>query len=72
MFLSRIKQRLENNSKTKATHVKTGVKYNRPREELDKNRAMLTFRAFFAASAPERLSKVTNPTGWKAKREETH
>lgn len=29
---------------------------------------MLTFSAFFAASAPDRLSKVTNPTGWKAKR----
>ena len=34
---------------------------------MNKNKAMLTFRAFFAASAPERLSKVTNPTGWKAK-----
>lgn len=28
---------------------------------------MLTFKAFFAASAPERLSKVTNPTGWKTR-----
>lgn len=28
---------------------------------------MLTFNAFFAASAPERLSKVTNPTGWKTR-----
>lgn len=27
----------------------------------------LTFNAFFAASAPDRLSKVTNPTGWKTK-----
>lgn len=28
---------------------------------------ILAFRAFFAASAPDRLSKVTNPTGWKTK-----
>lgn len=30
----------------------------------------LTFNAFFAASAPERLSKVTKPTGWKRKKEQ--
>lgn len=44
----------------------------RPKTEGDKieyksikTKAMLTFSAFFAASAPDRLSKVTNPTGWK-------
>lgn len=31
---------------------------------------MLTFSAFFAASAPDRLSKVTNPTGCKVKKKE--
>lgn len=35
---------------------------------MKENKAMLTFSAFFAASAPDRLSKVTNPTGWKVKK----
>lgn len=30
---------------------------------------VLTFKAFFAASAPDRLSNVTNPTGWKRRRD---
>lgn len=34
---------------------------------VKENKAMLTFSAFFAASAPDRLSKVTNPTGCKVK-----
>lgn len=35
---------------------------------VKENKVMLTFSAFFAASAPDRLSKVTNPTGWKVKK----
>lgn len=35
---------------------------------VNENKTVLTFSAFFAASAPDRLSKVTNPTGWKVKK----
>lgn len=38
---------------------------------VKENEAMLTFSAFFAASAPDRLSKVTNPTGWKVEKNKT-
>lgn len=36
---------------------------------MKENKVLLTFSEFFAASAPDRLSKVTNPTGWKVKKQ---
>lgn len=36
-------------------------------KNVKENKGLLTFSAFLAASAPDRLSKVTNPTGWKVK-----
>lgn len=36
-------------------------------KNVQENKVLLTFSAFLAASAPDRLSKVTNPTGWKVK-----
>lgn len=40
-------------------------KVNTKALENEQKPVVLTFNAFLAASAPERLSKVTNPTGWK-------
>lgn len=41
------------------------------RAELEHNEGMtLTFKAFLAASASDRLSKLTNPTGWGDKETE--
>lgn len=40
-------------------------------QNVKENKALLTFSAFLAASAPDRLSKVTNPTGWKVKKKQT-
>lgn len=37
---------------------------------MKENKELLTFSAFLAASAPDRLSKVTNPTGWKVKKQQ--
>lgn len=39
--------------------------------ETEQERGMtLTFKAFLAASASDRLSKLTNPTGWGDKKTE--
>lgn len=58
-----LKKQIINKKETKRKIQQTAIE--------KKESAMLTFSAFFAASAPDRLSKVTNPTGWKTKEKHT-